>query len=89
MNHPLIVQFYKSFVDEENVYFIQEFIPGIELFDAIRDIGLLDNFMSQFYVASIILCVEYLHSKNIIYRDLKPENIMVDKEVILRKLMEN
>lgn len=28
----------------------------------------------------MILCIEYLHSKNIIYRDLKPENIMVNHE---------
>ena len=31
----------------------------------------------------MILCLEYMHSKNIIYRDLKPENIMVDKRGIM------
>ena len=55
----------------------------MELFDVIREIGLLNTYDSQFYVGSLILCMEYLHLNNIIYRDIKPENIMVDDKVYI------
>lgn len=37
-----------------------------------------------FYACEIILALEYLHSKNIIYRDLKPENILISEDGHIR-----
>lgn len=78
LNHPFIIRLIKTFKDEKAVHFLMTFINGIEMFDMIRQVDLLENYESKFYIGSLILCLEYLHTKNIVYRDLKPENIMID-----------
>lgn len=78
VNFPFIMQFIRTFKDNNYIYFLTEYVKGLELFDVIRDIGLLSTYDSQFYIGSVILGIEYLHAQGIIYRDIKPENIMVD-----------
>ena len=77
IDHPFIVKLVKTLKDENYVYYLMDYIKGKELFDIIRDIGLLSKVQAQFYIGSIMLALKYLHEKHFIFRDIKPENIMV------------
>lgn len=81
IDHPFIMKMVKTLKDSKNIYFLTEFIRGKELFDVIRDIGLLNKTQTQFYSASLMIALDYLHKRKFIYRDVKPENVIVAEKV--------
>ncbi|KAI7875947.1 kinase-like protein [Lichtheimia hyalospora FSU 10163] len=84
VNFPFIVQLCCTFQDTHNLYMVQEYVIGGELFRHLRKAGRFSTQTTQFYAAEIVLAIEYLHRKDIIYRDLKPENILLDSQGHIR-----
>jgi cGMP-dependent protein kinase len=46
VNFPFIISYSRAFKDSYDVYFLVEYVRGMELFDVIRDIGLLNTYDS-------------------------------------------
>lgn len=77
LDHPFLVKLAATLESENHLNFLIEFYPGGELFYHLQRQRLSEQ-ESKFFFVEIILCLEYLHDRKILYRDLKPENILID-----------
>ena len=79
---PFIIKLHYAFQTPDNLYMILDYCSKGDLSFQIQNEngGLFEEDEAKFYIAELILAIEYLHKHNIIYRDLKPENILVDSE---------
>ncbi|CAD8195194.1 unnamed protein product [Paramecium octaurelia] len=80
IQHPFLVQLKGSFQDAKCIYMLFEFVSGGELFSRLRKDGRFSQDITLFYVSQILLAIQHLHRKDIVYRDLKPENLLIDRE---------
>ncbi|GAA5872378.1 hypothetical protein JCM16303_004499 [Sporobolomyces ruberrimus] len=79
VDSPFLVSLKFSFQSSTNLFFVIDYKGGGELFQHLqRDGGRFEESRVKYYVGEIVLAIEYLHEKGIVYRDLKPENILLD-----------
>ncbi|KAL9685867.1 hypothetical protein QQ045_023321 [Rhodiola kirilowii] len=82
LDHPFLPTLYGQFTSENLSCLVMEYCPGGDL-HVLRQKQPNRNFPEQsarFYVAEVLLALEYLHMLGVVYRDLKPENILVRED---------
>ena len=78
MNHPFIINMHFSFQDGENLYIAMDLLTGGDLRYHICKQKKFTEVQTKFFIACIILSLDYIHTNNILHRDLKPENLVLD-----------
>ncbi len=81
LNHPFIVKLHYAFQTPENLYLILDYCPGGDLSLHLARRELFEETEAKFFIAELVLAIEYLHSIDVIYRDLKPENILIGNQL--------
>lgn len=83
--HQSIAGLHCWFQDDENIYFVLDFVDGRDLWENFLGRTDFGEQRTAYYIKKITEALKHTHSKNVIHRDLKPENILLglDGEVRL------
>lgn len=79
LNHIGIPRLYAYFTENAYSYLLQEFIPGVNLAEAIAESGeTYTEEQARILLKELAEILDYLHTQNppIIHRDIKPQNLM-------------
>ena len=76
-SHPFVLKMHYSFQTPSNLYMILDLCTGGDLAYHLSQTEIFEEEESRFFIAEILLAIEYIHSLDVIYRDLKPENILI------------
>ena len=77
LGSPFIITLHYAFETPLHLYMAIDHCPHGDLAEIIVERDQLKESTACFVIAQLILAIEYLHGKNILYRDLKPENILI------------
>jgi protein-serine/threonine kinase len=78
--HPFIVGLNFAFQTKDKLVLILDYCPGGDLGKKIQSERRFSEERAKIYLCEILLALEDLHSRNIIYRDLKPDNVVIDAD---------
>lgn len=79
-SHNFIVSLIFAFQTNSKLFLILEFCPGGDLGFLIQKQGKLNEDRARMYLCEVLLAIEDLHRRDIIFRDLKPDNVVLDNE---------
>jgi serum/glucocorticoid-regulated kinase 2 len=83
LNSPFIIPLFWAFQTPKNIYLVFEYCPHGDLSKHIPREGLSES-KAKIFMSEVLLALDYLHSKDILYRDLKPSNVLIDETCHLK-----
>lgn len=69
-----------AFQTKDKLFLILDYCPGGDLGKALGWEKRFSEEKARLYLAEVLLALEDLHKRDIIFRDLKPDNVVIDSE---------
>ncbi|MBZ3886681.1 Serine/threonine-protein kinase Nek11 [Sciurus carolinensis] len=86
LDHPAIVKFHASFVEQDNFCIITEYCEGGDLDYKIQEYKESGKIFSENQIIEwfiqLLLGVDYMHERRILHRDLKSKNIFLKNNLL-------
>ncbi|OMJ86471.1 hypothetical protein SteCoe_11963 [Stentor coeruleus] len=80
VKHPFIVTLKYALQTSEKLFLVLDYCPGGDLASHLTKDKKFTEYRARIYICEIILALEELHKRDVIYRDLKPDNIVLDAD---------
>jgi len=77
LSHPNLVNVFDQGTDNQIIFLVMEFVPGINLRDALNDFGALTPDRALEILEPLTSGLAAAHSAGVLHRDLKPENVFL------------
>jgi serine/threonine-protein kinase len=77
VSHPNLVNVFDQGTDNQIIFLVMEFVPGVNLRDALNDFGSLTAARTLEILEPLTAGLAAAHSAGILHRDLKPENVFL------------
>ena len=79
-HHPFIVKLHFAFQTSTKLFLILDYCPNGDLAKHLLFEKRFSEQRAKFYLCEVLLALENLHKRDIIFRDLKPDNVVLDKD---------
>jgi len=67
-----------AFSDYENIFLVTDLVTGGDLRYHLQRKKKFSEQETKFFVACVLVGLEYMHNNGVIHRDIKPENLLLD-----------
>jgi serine/threonine protein kinase len=86
LNHTNLVRGYGVGQENDQHYFVMEFVYGSSLQQTVGEYGPMPIARAVQYISQAALGLQYAHEQGLVHRDIKPANLLVDRGGVVKIL---